>query len=278
MTFKNCERTLARALISIIKQTTTPDCVILIDDGSTDSSLDIALRFEEKKVRVFSDGKNLGLATRLNEGIELTKTKYLARMDADDIMHPERLRKQKEYLESNPIIDILSTGYYLFIDDPFQIVSHTNFEETKLLNFENIAKGSAILHPSVMGKTDWFKNNKYDALLSKCQDQELWERTVSFSNFARLSERLFYYKIDHPVNIKKIIETQLCSAKIAKARNKSDFKKYKIMKAYAKIAFYKSCQILRLEEYISNKRLERLPKDRMLIQNAKENVKEFLKV
>jgi glycosyltransferase involved in cell wall biosynthesis len=277
MPFMNAEKTIARAVLSVIKQSHSPKQIILIDDGSTDSSIDIVSRYDDN-VMLLSDGHNLGLAARLNQGIEMTTTRYLARMDADDIMHPDRLKKQVEYMYNHPKIDILSTGYYLFIDDPFEIVSHTNFEEDCLLEAETIANGSAMLHPSVMGKTAWFKQNSYNVKLSKCQDQELWERTVKFSNFARLADRLMYYRIDHPININKIIETQLCVAKIAKSISNYKIRTNKLKKAYSKVLLYKSCQLLGLGDYISGKRLNRLPKDRVLIQNATKTVKDMLQL
>src|SRR5699024_7083751 len=90
------ESYLDMAIRSIINQTYQDWVLLLVDDGSSDGSLGIAKKYEEKdsRISVISDGENKKLPYRLNQIAQLTKTPYLARMDADDIMHPERIEKQ----------------------------------------------------------------------------------------------------------------------------------------------------------------------------------------
>jgi len=68
--------------------------LILVDDGSTDDSLSIARSFNDQRIKILSDGVNKGLVSRLNEIILNSRGSYIARMDADDIMHFERIEKQ----------------------------------------------------------------------------------------------------------------------------------------------------------------------------------------
>ena len=75
--------------------------VIIMDDGSTDGSLEIAKSVNDSRVRVYSDGKNKKLATRLNEIAQLASYEYIARMDADDIMSSDRLERQIKILDEN---------------------------------------------------------------------------------------------------------------------------------------------------------------------------------
>src|SRR5690625_1371076 len=112
--FFNDSRYLEMAIRSVINQTYQDWVLLLVDDGSSDGSLGIAKTYAEKdsRISVISDGENKKLPYRLNQIAKLTKTPYLARMDADDIMHPERIEKQLGILESNQEIDVLGTNAY----------------------------------------------------------------------------------------------------------------------------------------------------------------------
>ena len=91
--FYNSEKYLSDSVKSTLNQTYTNLEIILLDDGSTDSSLKIAQEFEkkDKRVIVISDGENIGLPKRLNQLSQLVNGKYYARMDADDIMFSNRI-------------------------------------------------------------------------------------------------------------------------------------------------------------------------------------------
>src|SRR5690242_569481 len=98
--FYNNRSTLELAIKSVIAQTYSNWNLILLDDGSTDGSREIAKNYvDDDKISLISDGINKGLICRLNQLAHLATGKYLARMDADDLMDPERIKKQVEYLE-----------------------------------------------------------------------------------------------------------------------------------------------------------------------------------
>ena len=113
--FYNAQNFLADSIESVLNQTYKEWQLILIDDGSKDKSLEIAKQYaqNDNRILVISDGDNKNLGSRLNQIAKLAKTRYLARMDADDIMHPQRLQRQFEILENNPNIDVLGTNAYV---------------------------------------------------------------------------------------------------------------------------------------------------------------------
>ncbi|HZZ80116.1 MAG TPA: glycosyltransferase family A protein, partial [Gemmataceae bacterium] len=115
--FLNAKRLLADAVRSVFAQTCTDWELILIDDGSTDGSLDIVRDIHDPRVRLVSDGTNRGLCARLNQMVSLANGVYFARMDADDLMHPERIERQVAHLQANPQIDVLDTATYTVNDD-----------------------------------------------------------------------------------------------------------------------------------------------------------------
>src|SRR5688572_8039312 len=96
--FLNGKRTLVDAVRSVFAQTFTDWELILMDDGSTDGSADLVRGIDDPRVRLVSDGVNRGLCDRLNQIASLAQGRYLARMDADDLMHAQRLERQVAYL------------------------------------------------------------------------------------------------------------------------------------------------------------------------------------
>ena len=100
--FYNAEKYLKFAIQSVIAQSYQNWELILVDDGSSDNSLEIAQDFalKDARIRVICDGKNRKLPYRLNQLILESKGDFIARMDADDIMHPDRLLIQLTYLKN----------------------------------------------------------------------------------------------------------------------------------------------------------------------------------
>jgi glycosyltransferase involved in cell wall biosynthesis len=205
--FYNAEKYLSDAVRSVFAQTHQDWELILMDDGSTDKSLEIAESINDPRVRVYSDGKNKKLATRLNEITKLAKYDYIARMDADDIIHPERIERQLEVLAAKPEIDLVSTGLYSVTDD-LKILGerwhiHTSLNHKDLL-FKN---GCGIVHASLIGKKDWFVRNRYDESLKLAQDYSLWLK-ASFKedlNVYIIQEPLYYYREAGSVTAKKAL-------------------------------------------------------------------------
>ena len=106
----NGQETLARAISSIINQTYLDWELLILEDGSNDNTLSIARSFKDERIKIICDGLHLGIVKRLNQGIQLTDTPYIVRMDADDVSYPERLKKQVSFLEANPTIDLVGTS------------------------------------------------------------------------------------------------------------------------------------------------------------------------
>ena len=96
--FFNAERFLLDSIRSVFAQTHQDWELILVDDGSTDRSLEIAQSIADPRVSVYSDGKNKKLAARLNQIHTLAKFDFIARMDADDLMATDRIRRQLTFL------------------------------------------------------------------------------------------------------------------------------------------------------------------------------------
>ena len=181
----NAERFLRDAILSVINQTYKDWTIRLINDGSTDNSLIIMQEFaaRDPRIKIIDDGLNKGLITRLNQSIDLTDTKYYARMDADDIMYVTRIEEQIKLLEEHKDIDVCGASIML-IDANNKIVGSGYYE----------GNVSSFVHPSVMGKTTWFKKNIYAEWAVRAEDCELWLRTTISSNFYSIGKPLLFYR------------------------------------------------------------------------------------
>ncbi|OBQ54105.1 glycosyltransferase family 2 protein [Tamlana sp. s12] len=193
--FFNAEKYLFNSVKSTLNQTYTNLEILLIDDGSTDGSLKIVKKFEQndKRVTVISDGENFGLPKRLNQLSDLAKGRFYARMDADDIMFPDRIKTQVEYLLNNPEVDLLGTGL-IAIDNNNEIIGLRKGTALNKITFKVALQGPWAAHPTITGKSNWFKKNKYNENLKRAQDFELWVRTVEESNFTSIKEPLLFYR------------------------------------------------------------------------------------
>ena len=105
----NGERYLWQAIESILNQTFRDFELLIINDGSTDRSREIAVSYTDPRIVLIDNERNMGLSRSLNRGICLARGEYVARQDADDLSHPDRLRRQVEYLERHPDIVLVGT-------------------------------------------------------------------------------------------------------------------------------------------------------------------------
>ena len=101
----NGAQTIEPAIRSVLYQTYENWELILVEDGSTDETLARSRQFTDSRIRIISDGTNQGHGARLNQAIELSRGKYIARMDQDDLCFPERFELQVDFLEEKGIFD-----------------------------------------------------------------------------------------------------------------------------------------------------------------------------
>jgi glycosyltransferase involved in cell wall biosynthesis len=204
--FWNARPTLGDAIRSVLAQTFTDWELLLVDDGSSDGSIDIARVFRDARIRLLSGGVNRGLPDRLNQITALARGRYLARMDADDLMHPERLERQVRFLEANPRVDLVDTAMCT-IDENYEPLGirgdgPLNCDPRAILKF------GLLLHPTVTGRTSWFRENPYDARFVRAEDKELWARTWRKTVFGRLREPLFFYRESLSGNLRNYLRTE----------------------------------------------------------------------
>jgi glycosyltransferase involved in cell wall biosynthesis len=111
----NADRYVGQAIQSILDQTFGAFEIIVVDDGSTDRTREVVSTFDDPRIR-YAYQDNRGPAAARNTGIEIAAGAYIAPLDADDLAQPHRLAAQLEYLEADPSLSVVGSGY-LWIDE-----------------------------------------------------------------------------------------------------------------------------------------------------------------
>lgn len=174
MPVRNNERTLALAIRSILNQTYTNWELLLIDDGSSDATPDIARNFAEadERIRFSSDGQPLGLPERLNQTIAASRGEYFARMDGDDVAYPMRLERQVDYLQRHPEVDLVGAWAIIFGREGVVFGKRTGAEHHEAIcNRPHI--GFPLIHPTYFGRIEFFRRYGYRSSAVRCEDQEM---------------------------------------------------------------------------------------------------------
>lgn len=198
---------------SILCQTFTDWELILLDDGSTDDSLQIAQSIKDTRVRVYSNENNLGIPASLNKLTNLSRGKYIVRMDSDDINGKFRIQRQVEFMESHPEIDVVGCGM-VYLDENDIPLGHrlANTSHAEICKSPTRCYGMA--HPTIFAKKSWFEENRYNEAIPRASDYELFLRTHKTSRYANIREPLFYYRLGSSYNLKKQLIYRPCLIRI----------------------------------------------------------------
>ena len=193
MPFYNSAATLELAIRSLLNQSYGDFELLLCDDGSDDQGLAIVRSFDDPRLICWSDGRRLRLAARLNECIDRSRGRYLARMDADDIAYPDRLAQQLAFLGAHAEVDLCSAGAMVFGKH-----GRPSWRFSPALEHAGITRspfrGFPLWHPLWMGRIEWFRRWRYDETAWLAQDQELLLRSYRDSRFANLPQILLGYR------------------------------------------------------------------------------------
>lgn len=208
--YNNCS-TLSEAITSILNQTYVDWELILINDGSTDNSYAIAKVFTDSRILLLDDCVNMGLVPRLNQLIALARGRYFARMDADDLMHPNRLELQVAHLDLHPHDDLVDADMYSI--DKSGSVTSKRCRTSRPLTLHDVLYGCTPFHATIMGRIEWFQSFPYDPMFVRAEDLELWARSVNTSRFGHI-EKVLYFVREGNVNVTNYVLSQLTSIQI----------------------------------------------------------------
>lgn len=188
----NVEKFIESSLKSVLRQTYKNYELIITDDGSTDQTLNIIRGFDNPKIKIIYDGENKGISYRLNQQIDLARGDIFVRMDGDDLMFPERVEKQVEYLMEHPNVDVVGSGA-IIIDDDNKIIGIRQSTVSQK-SPEDVVVNPVFIHPTVCGRIEFFRKYKYAEELNGVEDKDLWCRGIVDSTYAIMPETLMFYR------------------------------------------------------------------------------------
>lgn len=197
----NVEKYVEEAIDSILAQTFPDFELIIVNDGSRDKTKQIIQRraLRDKRIVFIDSEQNRGVATSLNVGIQVARGKYIARMDADDIVLPERLATQHRFLEAHEKIDICGTAIRAFYPDGRAIDAFYDQQDAQIkTNMLFKSPFSATLaHASILFRRTLFEQFHYDQQNHYSEDAYLYldmalNGQVTFSN---LHQSYYLYRL-----------------------------------------------------------------------------------
>lgn len=192
----NAELYIAEAIESILNQTYTQFELMIIDDGCTDGTIDIIKGFDDDRIKLVVNEKNLGLIATLNKGLDLIKTPFIARMDADDISLPTRLETQYQFMQNHPQVGACGTWYDNILPDNTERKGGRYLAGHNQVLFKNLYQ-LHIIHGTTMMRTEVIEkhNLTFNSAYSHAEDYDFFTRLAKFAELYNIPAAL--YKIRH---------------------------------------------------------------------------------
>ncbi len=193
----NNGRYLKEFIESVKSSTVEPLELIVVDDGSTDNSMDVLSLYSELPyLKTIRFPENKGFTTALNTGLDAAKGKFIMRADPDDIILPQRIAVQYQYMLSHPDVDILGANVIYFNDTINKEVNRSNFP----LHHNRICRAyqrgeHGLLHATVMAKSGIYQGYRYQEIFPS-EDYELFSRMTR--------DGRIFANLENPVNFVRI--------------------------------------------------------------------------
>jgi len=203
----NHESTVVTALSSICLQSHEHIEIIVVDDGSSDNSVEAIKSMEDPRIRLIELGQNCGISTALNTGISESNGAFIARMDADDFSFAHRFSTQLDYFARYPELGVLGSQVHWENGNTNEALFPTRGEDFRAEFFFR----NPIAHPSVMFRREVLSEERgpYNTNLRFAQDFELWSRLLVRTEIYSTSETLVRLGSPKKVDPAKAINQQI---------------------------------------------------------------------
>lgn len=191
----NAGKFIEQAVDSVLAQTYSNYEIIIVDDGSSDDTVE-RLRSYGDKVTVISQ-PNRGVSSARNAGIMRARGEWIAFLDADDYWEPEKLEKQVNFIKQNPDMILVHTGKRLFDEKGTVEYDEASYHQLRQsADFRSLLVRNCINTSSVMVRKDIVvEAGMFDSTIRHFEDQDLWLRLAKKGRFGYIPEDLFHYRI-----------------------------------------------------------------------------------
>jgi glycosyltransferase involved in cell wall biosynthesis len=196
MTVYNGERYLAEAVESILAQTFDDFEFIIVDDGSTDSSLVLLRAFERRdpRIRLF-ERPHAGIVPAANFGLRQCRGEFIARMDSDDVALPHRFELQVRTLREHPEVVVIGGAYDLidaagrFLRRQWPPTDDPSLQELSLSGLTPICQPLAMMRKAAVDQV-----GEYDRVVETAEDNDMWLRLGEVGKLMCVTEVLLKYR------------------------------------------------------------------------------------
>jgi len=198
MTVYNGAEFLRPAMESILEQTYRDFMFLIVDDASTDNSMEIVRSYEDDRIEILCLEENVGQSAALNIGLRHSSSKWIARMDADDYSAPTRLEEQMQVLDADGSIGVLGTHAWVFYENPEsydgEIVTPLDHAQIK----HDLLSGSPLIHSSfIADRAALLEIGGYTENYRYAADVDLYDRLMERCKTANLPSKLYGVRV-HP--------------------------------------------------------------------------------
>lgn len=208
----NAREFIEAALASVFAQTHSDWELILVDDASTDGTWEYLQRLDDPRVRLYRNDRNRKHPETVNRAIDLARGKWIARMDGDDVILPQRLERQVAALEADPEVDVLGTGVFS-TDKELNLVSvvRAPAEHDQIAKWPSLSM--RLCYGSLVGKAQWWKRWKVEPRALYSTSFDLFFRSYRESVYGNVPDPLYIYRyVGHTRNMKKLTLAMHCRA------------------------------------------------------------------
>lgn len=192
----NASRFLRHSIESILSQTYKDFELIVINDGSTDNSLDSLRHFTDPRIKLIDSPVNCGVVSSLNSGYAIASGNFIARMDADDYSLPNRFKAQLQFMDQHQSIGVCGTQYRIINEDLSEakasmLPTHPDTLACSLLFHSYLAHPTVMMRRRLLEQLD---SPLYESSYKHAEDYRLWVRLSGITRIANLKEIHLLYR------------------------------------------------------------------------------------
>jgi len=200
----NTEKYLKESIESVLNQTFRDFEFLIIDDGSTDNSVKIIESYNDKRIRLVRNEKNMKLIATLNKGLGMVNGKYICRFDSDDICYPTRLEKQFLFMESNPEYAACASWLVNFYEDTNNLHLGKYNEFTDEIRIKTLYQNHFV-HPASFIRKSFIeaRNLRFDPSFIHSEDYYFFVKLSEISKLYNIQEPLVKVR-KHEFNVSKL--------------------------------------------------------------------------
>lgn len=215
---------LREAIDSVLAQTYRDFEFVIVDDGSRDESVRIARSYADPRIKLYVAPHNLGQTTALNVGLRLCLGEFVARMDGDDVCHPERFARQVAALDADPTLGIVGSAVTIVDGRGRSLDISPQPESDSAIRFVSLTR-NPFHHPTVVIRRRTLIDHglEYDERFQANQDFELWSRLLTVTRAANLPQALVRYRVHGSnISVKRLAEQQRTSIDFCRKRQSDE--------------------------------------------------------